>query len=138
MASKFVRGSVRFPALIVAIALLSGVLICVGAVVAAQSAEAGEGSTVKVVEAKVTVTARVQCKKYEKKVLFCTVDAADAVAKNLEMRLLLGFTAVEIDGNLYDVDPVPSSEVKFVPQSEGSRTDVSGTKEIRLSVVYVE
>ena len=138
MASKFVRSLVRIPALIVAIALLGGVLICVGAAVAAQSTEAGEGSTVKVVEAKVTVTARVQCKKYEKKVLFCTVDAADVVAKNLDMRLLLGFTAVEIDGNVYEVDPIPGAEVKFVPQGEGGRTDVSGTREIRLNVVYVE
>ena len=115
MASKFVRGSVRFPALIVAIALLSGVLICVGAVVAAQTAEAGEGSTVKVVEAKVTVTARVQCKKYEKKVLFCTVDAADAVAKNLEMRLLLGFTA-------WRSTAISTTSIRFpVPRSNSFR-----------------
>jgi hypothetical protein len=138
MATKFVRGLVRFPALFGAIGLLGGVLICVGAVLGAQSTEPDGGSTVTVVEAKVAVTARVQCKKYEKKVLFCTVDAADAVAKNLDMRLLLGFTAVEIDGNVYEVDPIPGAEVKFVPQGDGARTDVSGTKEIRLNVVYVE
>ena len=89
-------------------------------------------------ETKVTVTARVQCRKYEKKVLHCTVDPSDAVAKNLDMRLLLGYTSVEIDGLVYDVSPIPSEEVKFVPQAEGSRVDVSGTREIKLSVIYVE
>ena len=54
------------------------------------------------------------------------------------MRLLLGYTSVEIDGNVYAVHPIPGAEVKFVPQGEESRIDVSGTREIRLGVVYVE
>jgi hypothetical protein len=86
----------------------------------------------------VAVTARVQCRKYEKKILHCTVDPWDAVAKSLDMRLLLGFTNVEIDGNVFEVRPIPGPEVKFVPQVDESRVDVSGTKEIQLNVIYVE
>jgi len=138
MSSEYVRATVRFPALIVAIAILAGLLVYAGASVAGQGDEAEATTTVKVVEAEVTVTVRVQCKKYEKKVLHCIVDPSDAVARILDMRLLLGYTGVEIDGNFYEVYPVPSAEVKFVPQTEGSRIDVSGTREIRLSVVYVE
>jgi len=129
MSSEFLKGPGRISALLVAIALLGGVLVY---------AEGAGGSAIKVLETKVTVTARVQCRKYEKKVLHCTVDPSDAVAKNLDMRLLLGYTSVEIDGLVYDVSPIPSEEVKFVPQTEGSRVDVSGTKEIKLGVVYVE
>ena len=129
MSSEFVRGPGRVSALIVAIALLGGVLVYAGG--------AG-GSDVKVLETEVTVTVRVQCKKYEKKVLHCIVDPSAAVEQNLEMRLLLGYTSVEIDDLAYDVSPIPGAEVKFVPQAEGSRIDVSGTREITLSVIYVE
>jgi hypothetical protein len=139
MNSEFERGSDRIPAVIVTVALLAGVLTCAGAVIAAQGGETGEQTApVKVVESKVTVTARVQCKKYEKKVLYCTVDPSEAVARTLDMRLLLGYTAVDIDGSVYPVHPIPGSEVKFIPEDEEGRTDVSGTREIGLSVVYVE
>jgi len=129
MSSQLVRGPGRVSALIVAIALLGGVLVYAGG--------AG-GSDVKVLETKVAVTVRVQCKKYEKKVLSCTVDPSAAVEKNLEMRLLLGYTSVEIDDLVYDVSPIPGAEVKFVPEAEGSRVDVAGTREIKLGVIYVE
>jgi hypothetical protein len=109
-----------------------------GAVGGDQEAVPGQGSAVNVVEGKVTVTTRVQCKKYERKVLHCTVEPSEEVARALDMRLLLGYTAVEIDGNVYAVNPIPEAEVKFVPETEDGRVDVSGTREIRLSVVYVD
>jgi len=138
MSCEFLRGPGRIAALIVAIALLGGVLVYAGAAFADQGGRAIGSAAVNVVEAKVTVTARVECRKYEKKILHCTVDPSDAVAKSLNMRLLLGYTGVEIDGNAYVVSPVPGAEVKFVPEAEGSRIDVSGSREIQLSVVFVE
>ena len=138
MSSEFLNRSGRVPAMIVAVTLLSVLLVCAGFVVADQGAATDGESAIKVVEGKVTVTTRVQCKKYEKKILHCTVDPSDEVVRALDMRLLLGYTAVEIDGNVYDVHPVPGAEVKFVPQTDEARIDVSGTREIRLSVVYVK
>ena len=138
MSSEFLKGPVRIPAAIGAIALLGLLLLCAGVVVADQGAAPDGDSAVNVVEGKVTVTTRVQCKKYEKKVLHCTVDPSDAVVRALDMRLLLGYTAVEIDGNVYEVHPIPAAEVKFVPETEAGRIDVSGTREIGLSVVYVK
>lgn len=138
MSSEFLNGSGRVPAMIVAVTLL-GVLLVSAVAVVADHGDAPDGdSGVNVVEGKVTVTTRVQCKKYEKKVLHCTVDPSDAVVRALDMRLLLGYTAVEIDGNVYEVHPIPAAEVKFVPQTEAGRIDVSGTREIGLSVVYVK
>ena len=138
MSSEFLNGSGRVPAMIVAVTLL-GVLLVSAVAVVADHGDAPDGdSGVNVVEGKVTVTTRVQCKKYEKKVLHCTVDPSDAVVRALDMRLLLGYTAVEIDGNVYEVHPIPAAEVKFVPQTEAGRIDVSGTRGIGLSVVYVK
>jgi hypothetical protein len=138
MSSEFLNGSGRVPAMIVAITLLGVLLVCAGAVVADQGAATDEEAVVKLVEGKVSVTTRVQCKKYEKKVLHCIVDPSEEVARALDMRLLLGYTAVEIDGNVYHVHPIPGAEVKFVPDTEAGRVDVSGTREIGLSVVYVK
>jgi hypothetical protein len=138
MSSEFLNGSGRVPAMIVAITLLGVLLVCAGAVVADQGAATDEEAVVKLVEGKVSVTTRVQCKKYEKKVLHCIVDPSEEVARALDMRLLLGYTAVEIDGNVYHVHPIPGAEVKFVPETEAGRVDVSGTREIGLSVVYVK
>ena len=138
MSSEFVRGSERIPVLIVAIALLCGAIVCTGTTVADQATETARGSVVKVAETKVTVTTRVQCRKYEGKVLHCTADPSDAVAESLDMRLLLGYTSVEVDGVVYDVSPIPSAELKFVPQGESRRVNASDTKEIRLNVIYVE
>ena len=47
-------------------------------------------------------------------------------------------TGIPASEYIYEVDPIPGAEVKFIPQGEGTRIDVSGTKEIRLNVVYVE
>jgi len=138
MSSEFLNGSGRVPAMIVAITLLGVLLVCAGAVVADQGAATDEEAVVKLVEGQVSVTTRVQCKKYEKKVLHCIVDPSEEVARALDMRLLLGYTAVEIDGNVYHVHPIPGAEVKFVPETEAGRVDVSGTREIGLSVVYVK
>jgi hypothetical protein len=138
MSSEFLKSPGRVPATILAIALLGAMLVYAGTVIGGQGAASDGESAVNVVEGKVSVTTRVQCKKYEKKVLHCIVDPSEEVARALDMRLLLGYTAVEIDGNVYHVHPIPGAEVKFVPETEAGRVDVSGTREIGLSVVYVK
>jgi hypothetical protein len=95
-------------------------------------------SEVRVLEAEVAVTAKVTCRRYEGRVLNCSADPSAAVADTLPMRLLLGYTSIEIDGKVFEVNPLSRTELKFVPQDGEKRVDVSGAREMRVRVVYVE
>lgn len=123
---------------LVAAAALLGYFVVTDEAFAEPGGEAGQASTVRLLEAQVSVTASVTCRRYEGRILNCSVDPSAAVADAQPMRLLLGYTSIEIDGNVFDVNPVPGAELKFVPQVGDKRVDVSGSRRIRIGVVYVE
>jgi hypothetical protein len=123
---------------LVAAAALLGYLVVADEAFAEQGGESGQASAVRLLEAQVVVTASVACRRYEGRILNCSVDPSAAVADAQPMRLLLGYTSIEIDGNVFDVNPIPGAELKFVPQVGEKRVDVSGSRRVRVGVIYVE
>jgi hypothetical protein len=97
----------------------------------------GEPKEVGVYEATVTVRSKVKCRRYEGKVLFCTVNPLKAVRDALDVKLLLGYARISIEGDAYRVDPQTGGEVKFYPRGDGYRKDYSGEQELELTVIYV-
>lgn len=102
------------------------------------TARSGEEATeVGVYERIVTVRSNVTCRKYEGKVLYCTVNPLKAVRDAVDLKLLLGYASVSIGGDAYRVEPQAGGEVKFYPRGEGFRKDYSGEQELDLTVIYV-
>ena len=81
MSSEIVRGFGRILARMAAMTLLGLALGQVAPAFADPSAEQAVVSRLEVLEAKVTVKARVECKRYHGKVLNCTTDPSPAVAE---------------------------------------------------------
>ena len=90
-----------------------------------------------VYETTVTVRSNVRCRKYEGRVLFCTLNPLSAVREVLDARLVLGYASVSIGEESYRVEPHAEGEVKLYPTGERYRKDYSGEQELKIAVVYV-
>ena len=104
----------------------------------ASAAGVSEKTELKIYEADVTVHDKIQCRKYEGKVLNCTLDPRKAVDRALDVKLILGYASVQIDGNRFKVQQAEDGTVKFYPDHQGSRMDYTGEHEVTVGVVYVE
>jgi hypothetical protein len=98
----------------------------------------GERKEVGIYETTVTVRSKVQCKRYEGKVLYCTANPLRAARVALDVKLILGYASISIEGDAYRVDPLTGGEVKFYPRGEDYRKDYAGEQELELSVIYVD
>jgi hypothetical protein len=92
----------------------------------------------KIYEAAATVRAKIQCRKYEGKVLNCTLDPRKSINRALDVKLILGYASVQIDGNRFKALQEEDGSVRFYPDLHGSRKDYTGEHEVTIGVVYVE
>lgn len=104
----------------------------------ASMAEVATTSRVGVYETTVTVRSKVECRKYEGRVLYCTVNPLRAVRDVLETRLILGYATISINGDAFDVAPLAGGDAKFYPRGDRYRKDYSGEQELTLAVVHVK
>jgi hypothetical protein len=97
-----------------------------------------EKTELKIYEAAVTVSDKIQCRKYEGKVLNCTLDPRKTVNRALDVKLILGYASVQIDGNRFKALQEEDGSVRFYPDHQVSRKDYTGEHEVTIGVIYVE
>lgn len=102
----------------------------------AAASEAGAPVRLEVYETTVTVRATVSCRKYEGRVLHCTVNPLRAVKEVLDANLVLGYAGIQVGGDEYDAEPEAGAAVRLYPRGEGPRKDLSGEQEMKIRVVY--
>jgi hypothetical protein len=104
----------------------------------AEPATVSTAAEVKVYEATVTVGSTIKCRKYEGRVLFCTLSPLRDVRKALETKLVLGFASIDIGGEVYEVEPDEAGAIRFYPRGEKGRKDYSGEQQLKIQVIHVK
>lgn len=98
----------------------------------------GASAEVRLYEASVTIRSMIKCRKYEGRVLFCTLNPLRDVRKALETKLVLGYANIDLEGDVYEVEPDEGGAVRFYPRGEKGRRDYSGEQKLKIQVIYVK
>ena len=127
----------------VALVVIMGIALGIGSTATRAEEATGnpavaERNELKIYGTAVTVRTKIQCRKYEGKVLNCTFDPRSAVKRVLDVKLFLGFADVEIDGKTFSVEQTKDGMIRFFPSRQGSREDYTGERELTVGVVYVD
>lgn len=136
MSPKSIWKAGRFPACCLLLVIPLGILSAAGETSPPADAVAPPAE-LRIYETSIAISARVECRRYEGKVLNCTFDPSRAVRESLDVRLLLGYSEVTIDGVTMKLERDEGASVKFRPHGAARHKEFSGNRELKISVVYV-
>ena len=96
--------------------------------------EPGDVAELKIYKQRVKVTAGVVCRIYERRPIFCTVDAKPPVMAALKPELILRYSGLRIGDKAFELETTPDHNIKF----RADKVNLTGQQQVDVEVIYVK
>ena len=120
--------------------LVLPLLLCSGAATAeppapAESAkEPQDVSELKIYKQRITVTASVKCRIYERRPIFCSADVKPPVTAALQPELILKYSGLRIGDKDFEAEMTPDQNIKF----RAGKVNLTGQQQVDVEVIYIK